>query len=127
MNILGKDPLSACGRCFSSCSHVVKCLQQDMAQHVESSFLSRQGSSCGHSRPSGDGARGGVSVVPKDHEAGLMKIHGPLTFLKVHDAGHMVPMDQPEASLEMLKRWMEGKLVEGQDESEEPEKLVAQM
>ena len=39
----------------------------------------------------------------------------------------MVPMDQPEASLEMLKRWMEGKLVEGQDESEEPEKLVAQM
>ena len=46
---------------------------------------------------------------------------------QVHDAGHMVPMDQPEASLEMLKRWMEGKLVEGQDESEEPEKLVAQM
>ncbi|PIM99919.1 Carboxypeptidase C [Handroanthus impetiginosus] len=30
--------------------------------------------------------------------------------LKVHDAGHMVPMDQPKASLEMLKRWMEGSL-----------------
>ena len=74
MNILGKDPLSACGRCFSSCSHIVKCLQQDTAQHVESSFLSRQGSSCGCHRPSGDGAHGGVSVVPKDHEAELMKI-----------------------------------------------------
>ncbi|KAG8387675.1 hypothetical protein BUALT_Bualt02G0046000 [Buddleja alternifolia] len=43
-------------------------------------------------------------------EAGLHKGHGPLTFLKVHDAGHMVPMDQPKASLEMLKRWMQGKL-----------------
>ncbi|CAK9182814.1 unnamed protein product [Ilex paraguariensis] len=43
-------------------------------------------------------------------EAGLMKNHGPLTFLKVHDAGHMVPMDQPKASLQMLKRWTEGKL-----------------
>ncbi|KAI8008787.1 Serine carboxypeptidase-like 48 [Camellia lanceoleosa] len=28
----------------------------------------------------------------------------------VHDAGHMVPMDQPKASLEMLKRWTQGKL-----------------
>ncbi|CAL5432199.1 unnamed protein product [Camellia sinensis] len=43
-------------------------------------------------------------------EAGLLKNHGPLTFLKVHDAGHMVPMDQPKASLEMLKRWTQGKL-----------------
>ncbi|KAG9136611.1 hypothetical protein Leryth_020278 [Lithospermum erythrorhizon] len=43
-------------------------------------------------------------------EAGLLKSYGPLSFLKVHDAGHMVPMDQPKASLEMLKRWMEGSL-----------------
>ncbi|KAK6163419.1 hypothetical protein DH2020_000283 [Rehmannia glutinosa] len=43
-------------------------------------------------------------------EAGLHKSYGPLTFLKVHDAGHMVPMDQPKASLEMLSRWMQGKL-----------------
>lgn len=74
MNILGKDPLSACDRCFGSCSQIVKCLQQDTAQHAESSSLSRQGSSCGCRRPSRDGARGGVSAVPKDHEAGLMKI-----------------------------------------------------
>ncbi|CAI9778432.1 unnamed protein product [Fraxinus pennsylvanica] len=41
-------------------------------------------------------------------EAGLKKNHGLLTFLKVYNAGHLVPMDQPEASLEMIKRWMQG-------------------
>lgn len=50
-------------------------------------------------------------------EAGLQKGYGPLTFLKVHDAGHMVPMDQPKASVEMLRRWMQGKLTqEGDDQ-----------
>ncbi|KAL0390563.1 UNVERIFIED_CONTAM: Serine carboxypeptidase 3 [Sesamum calycinum] len=48
-------------------------------------------------------------------EAGLQKGHGPLTFLKVHNAGHMVPMDQPKASLEMLRRWMQGKLTQPED------------
>ncbi|KAG9445144.1 hypothetical protein H6P81_016484 [Aristolochia fimbriata] len=43
-------------------------------------------------------------------EAGLVKSYGPLSFLKVHDAGHMVPMDQPLAALEMLKRWTLGNL-----------------
>ncbi|XP_044483456.1 serine carboxypeptidase-like [Mangifera indica] len=43
-------------------------------------------------------------------EAGQMKSHGPLSFLKVHDAGHMVPMDQPKASLHMLRSWMQGQL-----------------
>ncbi|TVU39296.1 hypothetical protein EJB05_12709 [Eragrostis curvula] len=43
-------------------------------------------------------------------EAGVLKSHGPLSFLKVHDAGHMVPMDQPKAALEMLKRWTSGNL-----------------
>lgn len=83
-------------------------------------------------------------------EAGVLKSYGPLAFLKVslcltmiathfmisanvfacyicqqvHDAGHMVPMDQPEASLEMLKRWIEGTLSETTDE---PEKLVSEM
>ncbi|KAH0711500.1 hypothetical protein KY289_007459 [Solanum tuberosum] len=40
---------------------------------------------------------------------------GKTTLLKkifrdpiVHDAGHMVPMDQPKAALEMLKRWTRG-------------------
>uniref|UniRef100_A0A7N0ZW88 Carboxypeptidase n=1 Tax=Kalanchoe fedtschenkoi TaxID=63787 RepID=A0A7N0ZW88_KALFE len=39
-------------------------------------------------------------------EAGQLKSFGSLSFLKVHKAGHMVPMDQPNVSLEMLKRWM---------------------
>ncbi|XP_006657694.1 serine carboxypeptidase-like [Oryza brachyantha] len=43
-------------------------------------------------------------------EAGVLKSYGPLSFLKVHDAGHMVPMDQPKAALEMLKRWTSGNL-----------------
>ncbi|XP_021897704.1 serine carboxypeptidase-like [Carica papaya] len=57
-------------------------------------------------------------------EAGLLKTYGPLGFLKVHDAGHMVPMDQPKAALEMVTRWMKGSLSET---AGEPEKLVAEM
>ncbi|XP_026440123.1 serine carboxypeptidase-like isoform X2 [Papaver somniferum] len=51
-----------------------------------------------------------ASFVVDGAEAGKLKNHGPLSFLKVHDAGHMVPMDQPKAALEMLKRWTQGKL-----------------
>lgn len=40
-----------------------------------------------------------------------------LTFvwpcLQVHNAGHMVPMDQPKNSLEMLFRWTRGKSLGG--------------
>ncbi|EYU36150.1 hypothetical protein MIMGU_mgv11b023471mg, partial [Erythranthe guttata] len=42
-------------------------------------------------------------------KVGIKKNYGSLTFLKVFNAGHMVPMDQPKASLEMLTRWMKGK------------------
>ncbi|KAL8150881.1 hypothetical protein V2J09_020689 [Rumex salicifolius] len=52
-----------------------------------------------------------VSFVADGAKAGELKSHGSLAFLKVYDAGHMVPMDQPKASLEMLKRWIQGKLV----------------
>lgn len=51
-----------------------------------------------------------VSFAVDGKEAGQLKSHGPLGFLKVHDAGHMVPMDQPKAALEMLKRWTQGTL-----------------
>ncbi|XP_039159185.1 serine carboxypeptidase-like isoform X2 [Eucalyptus grandis] len=50
-----------------------------------------------------------VPFVVAGAKAGLMKSYGPLTFLKVHNAGHMVPMDQPKAALQMLKSWMAGK------------------
>ncbi|CAA6655549.1 unnamed protein product [Spirodela intermedia] len=55
-----------------------------------------------------------VPFIVDGAEAGSLKTHGPLSFLKVHDAGHMVPMDQPAASLEMLRRWMQqGQLAGG--------------
>ncbi|EOY34479.1 Serine carboxypeptidase-like 48 [Theobroma cacao] len=56
------------------------------------------------------GAAPTVPFVVDGAEAGQLKSHGPLTFLKVHDAGHMVPMDQPKASLQILQNWMQGKL-----------------
>ncbi|XP_047149302.1 serine carboxypeptidase-like [Vigna umbellata] len=65
-----------------------------------------------------------VPFTVDDSEAGLLKTYGPLSFLKVHDAGHMVPMDQPKAALEMLKRWTQGTLTESGDDAD---KLVAEM
>ncbi|KAF6169298.1 hypothetical protein GIB67_013728 [Kingdonia uniflora] len=52
-----------------------------------------------------------VPFVVDGAKAGQMKSYGSLSFLKVHDADHMVPI-QPKATLEMLKRWTKGKLVE---------------
>ncbi|CAL5207743.1 unnamed protein product [Lathyrus oleraceus] len=65
-----------------------------------------------------------VPFVVNGSQAGLLKSYGPLSFLKVHDAGHMVPMDQPKAALEMLKQWTRGTLAESIDGEE---KLVADM
>lgn len=70
---------------------------------------------------SGQKEFGGSSEIPFEVDgsaAGVLKTHGPLSFLKVHDAGHMVPMDQPKAALEMLKRWTSGKLSEVSPESQ---------
>ncbi|KAI0531464.1 hypothetical protein KFK09_001019 [Dendrobium nobile] len=55
-----------------------------------------------------------VPFTVDQQEAGLLKSSGPLSFLKILNAGHMVPMDQPKAALEMLRRWTTGKLVEEQ-------------
>ncbi|XP_047340255.1 serine carboxypeptidase-like [Impatiens glandulifera] len=49
-----------------------------------------------------------VSYVVDHAMKGELKEYGPLTFLKVHDSGHMVPMDQPKAALKMLERWTQG-------------------
>ncbi|KAI8539745.1 hypothetical protein RHMOL_Rhmol09G0206600 [Rhododendron molle] len=65
-----------------------------------------------------------VSFEVDGSEAGILKSQGPLSFLKVHDAGHMVPMDQPKAALEMLKRWIQGSL---SGSTTEPESLVSSM
>jgi carboxypeptidase C (cathepsin A) len=40
--------------------------------------------------------------------AGEARNHGPLTYLRVAQAGHMVPMDQPEAALALFKQFTSG-------------------
>jgi cathepsin A (carboxypeptidase C) len=37
---------------------------------------------------------------------GEVKSHGNFTFMRIHAAGHMVPLDQPESSLEFFNRWL---------------------
>ncbi|GAV80374.1 Peptidase_S10 domain-containing protein [Cephalotus follicularis] len=64
------------------------------------------------------------SFVVDESEAGVLKSYGALGFLKVHDAGHMVPMDQPKVALEMLRRWTQGTLSKPVADSES---LVAQI
>ncbi|CAH9094540.1 unnamed protein product [Cuscuta europaea] len=51
-----------------------------------------------------------VTFTVDGNVKGTLKSQGPLSFLKVNDAGHMVPMDQPKAALVMLQRWMKGNL-----------------
>lgn len=42
-------------------------------------------------------------VLDSGAVAGQFRSAKGLTFLNVNDAGHMVPMDQPEAALDMLE------------------------
>lgn len=56
-------------------------------------------------------------------EVGKIRSYGGLTFLQVFEAGHMVPMDQPEKSLFMFEQFIGGKMgVEnaGFEEAQEP-------
>ncbi|KAF1927117.1 carboxypeptidase Y precursor [Didymella exigua CBS 183.55] len=41
-------------------------------------------------------------------KVGQVKSSGNFTFMRLHAGGHMVPYDQPEASLEMVNRWLAG-------------------
>ncbi|XP_010483821.1 PREDICTED: serine carboxypeptidase-like 49 [Camelina sativa] len=73
------------------------------------------------------GAAEAVPFMVDGKEAGSLKTYEQLSFLKVRDAGHMVPMDQPKAALAMLKRWMENSLIEDATIAAQGEELVAQM
>lgn len=41
-------------------------------------------------------------------ERGQVRGYDKFTFLRVYDAGHMVPHDQPEIALDMLNQWLSG-------------------
>ena len=48
-----------------------------------------------------------LDATKKDPQAwGAMRSTKGLTFLRVYRAGHMVPMDKPEESLQMLQSWL---------------------
>jgi len=52
----------------------------------------------------------GKEVGAKDgKEVGQLQSFANLHFLRVYQAGHMVPMDQPEAALGMLNDLLAGK------------------
>ena len=42
----------------------------------------------------------------KGKKIGEVKSEGNFTFMRIHAGGHMVPLDQPEASLEFFNRWL---------------------
>ncbi|OQO05882.1 Carboxypeptidase Y A [Cryoendolithus antarcticus] len=44
----------------------------------------------------------------KGKNIGAVKSAGNFTFMRLHAGGHMVPYDQPVASLEFLNRWLSG-------------------
>lgn len=47
-------------------------------------------------------------VTENGEYAGLVKNYEKFTFLRIFDAGHMVPYDKPEASLDFVNRWVRG-------------------
>lgn len=45
---------------------------------------------------------------PKDSEYGKVKSSGNFSFMQIYAAGHMVPTNQPENSLDFFNRWLGG-------------------
>lgn len=50
--------------------------------------------------------------------AGALRSHKNLQFLRVFEAGHMVPMNQPKAALQMLNQFISGGVKETEPEDE---------
>ncbi|KAF1811744.1 putative carboxypeptidase CpyA/Prc1 [Eremomyces bilateralis CBS 781.70] len=49
-----------------------------------------------------------LTLSASSKKIGEVKSHGNFTFMTLHAGGHMIPHDQPEASLDMLNRWLSG-------------------
>jgi cathepsin A (carboxypeptidase C) len=45
-------------------------------------------------------------------EYGKVKTSGNFTFMQIYQAGHMVPLDQPEASVDFFNRWLGGEWIQ---------------
>lgn len=54
------------------------------------------------------GGKAGVSI--SSQALGTVQSSNGFTFLRVYDAGHMVPRDQPAAALEMVSQFVSGAL-----------------
>ncbi len=51
-------------------------------------------------------------------EAGEFRMAGNFAFLRVYEAGHMVPYDQPEHSLEFINMFLHGHGRHGSDDDQ---------
>ena len=49
------------------------------------------------------------AAAVSENAAGLARAAGGLTFLQVYEAGHLVPMDQPDVALSMLNTFTAAK------------------
>lgn len=49
-----------------------------------------------------------LELLSGSNKTGSIKSSGNLTFARLHAGGHMVPHDQPEASLDLFNRWLGG-------------------
>ena len=47
-----------------------------------------------------------IDGEPDGKKIGEVKSHGNFTFMRLYAGGHMVPLDQPRASLEFFNRWI---------------------
>ena len=47
-----------------------------------------------------------IDGLKEGRKIGEVKSYGNFTFMRLHAGGHMVPLDQPEASLEFFNRWI---------------------
>jgi len=70
--------------------------------------VEKHGLSLPHGRAKTNLARNYEDWKVNGKAAGQMRQVGNLHFLRVFDAGHMVPMDQPENAYSMLTMLLEG-------------------